>query len=120
VQQTLISTFFDEARTYLDEEDRSVDPKEFKPSAKRCAFILLEEALHSAHQNPVEENWEVFGFCTGHGEWEEDSLAGLYQRLLLRKKWYADMGSMPDPSWIPTRLKVPVLRSFGGHMREVR
>jgi hypothetical protein len=87
----LISTFFDEARTDLNEEDRSVDYKELKPSAKRRAFILLAEALHRAHPNPVEENWETFGFSTCYDELEENLLAGLYQRLL-RKKLYTDIG----------------------------
>jgi hypothetical protein len=91
-----------------------------KPTAKRHAFILLAEALHRAHLNPVEENWETFGFCTYYNELEYNSLAGLYQRLLLGKSCMQIWGSMPDPFGIPTRLKVLVLRRFGGHMRLVQ
>jgi hypothetical protein len=88
VQQTLISTFFfDEARTYLDEEDRSVDHKELKPSAKRRAFVLLAEhiqiLLKRTGDIPVLHLLRRMGI---------NSLAGLYQKLLLGKKLYADMG----------------------------
>jgi len=96
-QERLILTFFDEARTYLDERDRSVDQKDLKPTAKRRAFILLAEALHSAHSNPTEENWNCFGFCTCHDEWQEKSLASLYSKLLLGKKVYAGMGKYALP-----------------------
>ncbi|KAF8848410.1 hypothetical protein BDZ45DRAFT_810815 [Acephala macrosclerotiorum] len=96
-QKRLISTFFDEARTYLDEQDRSVDQKDLKPKAKRRAFILLAEALHSAHPHPTEENWNFFGFCTCHDEREENLLAMLYRKLLLGKRVYAGMGKYALP-----------------------
>jgi len=41
----------------------------------------LAEALHGAYPNPVEENWEIFGFCTCHDEWEEKSLGGYHVEL---------------------------------------
>jgi hypothetical protein len=34
----------------------------------------------------------IFEFCTCHDEWEEKSLGGLYHKLLLGKRLYADMG----------------------------
>jgi len=89
-----------------------------KPSAKRHAFILLAEALHRAHPNPIEENWETFGFCTCYDELEDNSLPSYIKGFFLGKSMQI-WGIMPDPFWIPTRLKVPVLRSFGGHMRLV-
>lgn len=56
------------------------------PYSKRCAFLLLGQALHRMHSHPMEENWERFGFCTCKDEREEKRLANIYLKLLLGEK----------------------------------
>ena len=63
-QERLISTFFDKAQSYLDQKDWQKDPKDLEPEAKRNAYIFLAESLHGASPNPLEPNWNDFGFCT--------------------------------------------------------
>ncbi len=81
-QEKLISTFFDKAQPYLDEEDQRKNPKDLEPEAKRLAYIFLAESLHSMSPYPSEPNWNKFGFCTCDSEWAEGQLGGLYQKLL--------------------------------------
>lgn len=81
-QGKIISTFFDKARSYLIEEDRQKDLKDLEPEAKRQAYIFLAASLHAASPNPIEPNWNNFGFCTCDSEREEGELGSLYLRLL--------------------------------------
>ncbi|KAF2263123.1 hypothetical protein CC78DRAFT_604897 [Lojkania enalia] len=83
--------FFDEARKYLDKEDRRISPQELEPEAKRECYLMLATVLHRAHPNPTQPGWFDFGFCTCRNEREENQLGGLYQRLLIGDKAFGDM-----------------------------
>ncbi|KAE8422878.1 hypothetical protein BDV36DRAFT_244721 [Aspergillus pseudocaelatus] len=88
-----VATFFDKARSYLDEDDRNKHHTELEPEAKRDCFYMLVLCLHSANPNPTEANWFNFGYCSCHEEYYEGSLGGLYHRLLLG---YNLPDGMPD------------------------
>lgn len=45
------------------------------------------------HPNPIEQNWHAFGFCTCNEEWEENTLGGLYQVLLVGDELFRDVRS---------------------------
>lgn len=93
-QEKQISSFFDKAQSYLDEKDWQKDPKDLEPEAKRLAFIFLAASLHGASPNPIEPNWNNFGFCTCDCEEDERGLGVLYQRLLHGYKLY--FSDLPD------------------------
>jgi hypothetical protein len=78
----LIVTFYDQARPYLDEEDRGKIAKDLQPQAKTHSYHLLAGILRRMHPNPMEENWCAFGFVTCRNKSEERILAKLYQLLL--------------------------------------
>ena len=80
--QKLIATFYNEARPYLDIEDRNKAARDLKPEAKGNSYTLLAQILRRATPNPIEGNWYSFGFVTCDGQLEESMLVDLYQLLL--------------------------------------
>lgn len=89
--KTIVATWYDQAKSYLDSEDQQKNPKELKPDAKAHCYHMLAGILHMAHPHPIEENWFRFGFCTCRGEREEQRLGGLYQELLVGDKLFEDV-----------------------------
>lgn len=81
-QAKLIATFYDQARPYLDAEDRGKTARDLQPQAKRHSYNLLAGILRRCSPNPMEENWYSFGFVTCRGQSEEGTLVDLYQLLL--------------------------------------
>ncbi|KAF2806940.1 uncharacterized protein BDZ99DRAFT_573630 [Mytilinidion resinicola] len=63
--ESMITTFFDQACTYLDPEDQGKKPQELKPDAKAACYIMLAEVLHMGHPNPIEENYYLHGILAG-------------------------------------------------------
>ncbi|KAE8341830.1 hypothetical protein BDV24DRAFT_163053 [Aspergillus arachidicola] len=86
-----VTTFFDEARSYLDKEDRDKHFNELKPEAKRDCFYMLSLTLHMAHPNPIETHWFNFGFCTCYDEYEERPLGSLFGKLLSGDNLFDDV-----------------------------
>ena len=80
--QRLIATFYDNARPYLDIEDRNKTAKDLKPEAKGTSYHLLAGVLRRISPNPVESTWYSFAFVTCRGRGEESMLVDLYQLLL--------------------------------------
>ena len=80
--QKLIATFYNEARPYLDIEDRNKTARDLKPEAKGNSYNLLAQILRRATPNPIEGNWYSFGYVTCRGQREESMLVDLYQLLL--------------------------------------
>jgi hypothetical protein len=87
----LIGTFYDQARSYLNKEDRHKKLNELKPDAKLQCYQFLAATLHMLHPHPIENNWYNFGFCTCCNERQEGQLGGLFQRLLLGNKLFEDV-----------------------------
>lgn len=86
-QETLIATFYDKAKPYLDIEDRNKTARELKPVAKGSSYNLLAGMLLRGTPNLRDENWYSFGFVTCHKgdepwRWEEGQLLDIYQLLL--------------------------------------
>ncbi|KAB8277236.1 hypothetical protein BDV30DRAFT_223801 [Aspergillus minisclerotigenes] len=96
-----VTTFFDEARSYLDKKDRDKHFNELKPEAKRDCFYMLALTLHMAHPNPIETHWFNFGFCTCYDEYEERALGGLFGKLLSGDNLFDDV-----PTSIPRMKKI--------------
>ncbi|KAF2498689.1 hypothetical protein BU16DRAFT_481792 [Lophium mytilinum] len=103
--EKMVATFFDQANSYLTPEDQGKKPQELKPDAKAACYFMLAEVLHSAHPNPVEENWYTFGFCTCLDDYEERTLGGLYQKLLIGDKLF------PGAGWNRV-FKIPTFTEF--------
>ncbi|QRD93259.1 hypothetical protein F9C07_2077189 [Aspergillus flavus] len=98
-----VTTFFDEARSYLDKEDRDKRCNELKPKAKRDCFYMLALTLHMAYPNPVETPWFNFGFCTCYDEYQERALGGLFGKLLSGDNLFDDVPtSIPRMKHIQT------------------
>ncbi|KAF7882964.1 hypothetical protein EAF00_011453 [Botryotinia globosa] len=57
------STFYDQAKAYLDEEDQHKQPSQLEPEAKMQCYELLATVLHAAHPNPIQKNWYSFGLA---------------------------------------------------------
>lgn len=89
----LVETFYDQARPYLEEEDRHKKPNELVPEAKKEAYHFLAQALHMASPNPIDSAYYTFGFCTCRNEQEEKLLCGLYLKLLLSDKLFSNVPS---------------------------
>lgn len=89
-----------------------MDPKYFKPAAKRQAYVLLAECLHSAHPGPTEENWANFGFCTCRNRYEENNLGGLYAKLLLGDKVYEDIRKYTLNFLVNKKLRAASFKEF--------
>ncbi|GMG42479.1 unnamed protein product [Aspergillus oryzae var. brunneus] len=86
-----VTTFFDEARSYLDKEDRDKHFNELKPEVKRDCFYMLALTLHMAYPNPVDPPWFNFGFCTCYDEYQERALGGLFGKLLSGDNLFDDV-----------------------------
>ncbi|OGM40065.1 hypothetical protein ABOM_011281 [Aspergillus bombycis] len=89
--QRTVATFFDQARSYLDKEDRDKHHEKLEPESKRDCFYMLALTLHMANPNPIQTHWFNFGFCTSDDEYHERTLGGMYQRLLVGDKLYDDV-----------------------------
>ncbi|ORX98686.1 hypothetical protein BCR34DRAFT_593143 [Clohesyomyces aquaticus] len=83
VEQTLAATFYDEAKSYLDPEDRNKHPAELKPDAKRDSFGMLAHILHRFTPNPTTTLYHSFAFTTCRNRAEESQLLDIYQLLLI-------------------------------------
>jgi hypothetical protein len=83
-QQKLIATFYDQAKLYLDINDRNKTARDLQPPAKGHSYNLLAGMLRQFSPNPMEENWYSFGFVTCRGRSEESVLLNLYQLLLTK------------------------------------
>ena len=81
-QQKLIATFYDQAKPYLDIEDRDKTARDLQPQAKGHSYNLLAQMLQRCSPNPTEETWYSFGFVTCRSRGEESMLVDLYQLLL--------------------------------------
>jgi hypothetical protein len=66
-------------------------------NARNSSALLVKVLLYAASPNPIEANWNNFGFCTCDCEGKEGMLGGLYQRLL---HGYGQVFSdLPDRYW---------------------
>ena len=57
-----METFYDQARSYLDSEDQSKDPRKLQPEAKAHCYIMLAMTLQMMHPSPIDDKWCRFGF----------------------------------------------------------
>ncbi|KAJ4286493.1 hypothetical protein N0V90_013193 [Kalmusia sp. IMI 367209] len=81
--QTLVATFYDKAKPYLDPEDRNTPPTELKPDAKRDSFAMLAHIFHRFTPNPTTTLYHSFAFTTCRNRAEESQLLDIYQLLLI-------------------------------------
>lgn len=91
----LTSTFYDEARLYLEPDDQNKEVHHLEPPAKCAAFRFLALMLHGYHPRPSNNDaYYDFGFCTCLEEHDVGRLGGLYQKLLVGDKftkfWFND------------------------------
>ena len=84
--QSKAERMVEEARLHLVPEDRTKHPNELQPNTKREGFFFFAMALQRAHPPPNHTLYYKFGFCICTSEREENSLGGLYSRLLAGDK----------------------------------
>lgn len=81
-KQNLIANFYDEAKSYLDPEDRNKHPYELKPAAKHESFAMLAHIFHRYTPSPNTRLYHSFAFTTCRNRAEETELLDIYQLLL--------------------------------------
>ncbi|MCJ1381973.1 hypothetical protein MMC17_005085 [Xylographa soralifera] len=80
----------EEARSFLEPEDRSKLFADLQPGVKKDSFFLLAMTMQGAHPPPELEIYYEFGFCTCIGEYQEQRLGALYQRLFFGQRHVPD------------------------------
>ena len=81
-QQITAATFYDEAKLYLDIEDRDKRPMNLKPECKGIAYGLLAQILLRFSPDPTQKDYYSLGFVTCRGHYEESTLVNLYLLLV--------------------------------------
>ena len=83
----------EEARPYLDPQDRAKELHELQPPAKSNAFLFFAMALVSSRPHPAWDGfdlWYEFGFPTCPSDFDESQLGALYTVLIAGNKFLDD------------------------------
>jgi len=92
--------WFDIANSHLDKADRTQDPSDLVPAAKRDALYFFATILHLYYPPPSDPLWYKFGFCTCNNDFDEFNLGGIYQCLIFDRRAQSYM-TEPEPAKEP-------------------